>query len=101
MERVTISSKGQIAIPKPIRDALNLTGGTKLNLEVQGHRIVLSKEPAWKKLRGMVAHDKDLMEKFAASGKKSVSVKTRVFDSWPIVEWIREGSRPSGLWMVC
>jgi AbrB family looped-hinge helix DNA binding protein len=52
MGRVTVSSKGQITIPKRVRDALNLSQGTKLNLEVRGHRIVLSKDPAWKRLAG-------------------------------------------------
>ena len=52
MESVTVSSKGQIAIPKPVRDALNLSEGNKLTIEVQGHKIVLAKEPAWKALEG-------------------------------------------------
>ncbi len=52
MEKVTVSSKGQIAIPKRIRDALNLTEGSRLTLEVRGQEIVLSKGAAWKKLRG-------------------------------------------------
>ena len=52
MDRVTVSSKGQIAIPKQVRDALNLKEGTKLTLEVRGHEIVLSKGDAWRKLRG-------------------------------------------------
>ena len=52
MDKVTVSSKGQIAIPKQVRVALNLAEGTKLTLEVRGHDIVLSKDPAWKKLQG-------------------------------------------------
>ena len=52
MDKVTVSSKGQIAIPKQVRDALNLTEGTKLSLEVRGQEIVLSKGAAWKKLQG-------------------------------------------------
>lgn len=67
MEQVTVSSKGQIAIPKPIRDALNLREGSKLTLEVRGHEIVLSKEPAWKKLQGAGG---DLMNEFAAFKKR-------------------------------
>lgn len=64
MEQVTISSKGQIAIPKKVRDALNLDEGTKLTLEVRGQEIVLSKEPAWRKLKGAGA-GRDLMDAFA------------------------------------
>jgi AbrB family looped-hinge helix DNA binding protein len=69
MEKVTVSSKGQIAIPKAIRDALNLSEGAKLTVEVRGQEIVLSKEPAWKKLRGAGA-DRDLMSAFAAFKKQ-------------------------------
>jgi AbrB family looped-hinge helix DNA binding protein len=65
MEKVTVSSKGQIAIPKAVREALNLSEGTKLNLEVRGHDIVLSKEPVWMQLEGCAAGEPDLVELFA------------------------------------
>ena len=65
MEKVTVSSKGQIAIPRSVRDALNLASGTKLTLELRGHQIVLSKEPAWRKLQGAAA-GRDLMSAFAS-----------------------------------
>jgi len=64
-----VSSKGQIAIPKSIRDALNLSEGAKLTLEVRGREIVLSLEPAWKKLRGAGA-GRDLIGAFAAFKKR-------------------------------
>jgi AbrB family looped-hinge helix DNA binding protein len=64
MERVRVSSKGQIAIPKAVRDRLNLMEGTRLTLEVRGPEIVLSKEPAWRKLQGSGA-GRDLMSTFA------------------------------------
>ena len=69
MELVTVSSKGQIAIPKKVRDALNLSEGTKLNVEVRGQKIVLSKEPAWKRLYGAAAGT-NLLEAYAADKKK-------------------------------
>jgi AbrB family looped-hinge helix DNA binding protein len=69
MEQVTISSKGQIAIPKAIREELNLSEGAKLALEVQGQQIVLSKEPAWKKLEGAAA-SRNMMRQFAAFRKR-------------------------------
>jgi AbrB family looped-hinge helix DNA binding protein len=65
MEQVTVSSKGQVAIPKRIREALNLREGAKLTLEVEGQKIVLSKEPAWRKLRG-AGGNRDLIRAFAA-----------------------------------
>ena len=70
MEPLAVSSEGQIVIPKPVRDALNLAEGTRLNLEVQGQTIVLSKEPAWKKLRGAARGCPDLMERFAEFRKR-------------------------------
>ena len=63
MEQIRVSSKGQIAIPKQVRDALNITEGSRLTLEIRGQNIVLSKEPAWRKLQGAGG---DLMEAFAA-----------------------------------
>ena len=62
MEKITVSSKGQVAIPKEVREALNLTAGSKLNLEVRGHEIVLSKGDAWRSLRGAARMTKDFLE---------------------------------------
>ena len=50
---ITVSSKWQIAIPKAIREALNLAAGSKLTIVLRGHEIILSAEPGWKSLRGM------------------------------------------------
>jgi AbrB family looped-hinge helix DNA binding protein len=70
MEKVTVSSKGQIAIPKQVREALNLNVGSKLTLEVRGQEIVLSKGAAWRKLKGAAAEVGDLMEAFATFRKE-------------------------------
>jgi AbrB family looped-hinge helix DNA binding protein len=69
MEKVTVSSKGQIAIPKAIREALNLSEGAKLTLQRKGQTIVLSKDPAWKKLHG-AAPGRSVMTAFAAFKKQ-------------------------------
>lgn len=37
----TLSSKGQVVIPKDIRDALHLKSGEKLSVARQGNRIVM------------------------------------------------------------
>ena len=63
-----MSSKGQITIPKSTRDALNLSEGARMTLELRGQRIVLSKEPAWKKLKGVAGRDS--MGVFAAFKKR-------------------------------
>jgi antitoxin PrlF len=40
----TVAERGQITLPKAVRDALGLTKGTKLTIELEGSRIVLRKE---------------------------------------------------------
>lgn len=39
----TVAERGQVTLPKAIRDALGLTKGTQLKVELDGSRIVLSK----------------------------------------------------------
>ncbi len=41
MFKTIVSSKGQVIIPKPIRDALGLTPGTVLRVSVEGKRVIL------------------------------------------------------------
>jgi len=41
MKTVTLSSKGQIAIPKEIRALLNLNGGDSLAYEIENGKIIL------------------------------------------------------------
>lgn len=62
MEQVTISPEGNIAIPKSVREALNLPDGAKLTLEVRGQEIVISKDDSWRNLYG--AAGRDLMPEF-------------------------------------
>lgn len=50
----TVAERGQITLPKAVRDALGLTKGSKLKVELEGGRIVLRKDvgDALTKLRG-------------------------------------------------
>lgn len=50
----TVAERGQITLPKAVRDALGLTKGTKLRVELEGSRIVLRKDvdDALSRLRG-------------------------------------------------
>lgn len=41
MTLVKLSSKGQLVLPKDIRDALGLRAGTVLKVSYQGHQILL------------------------------------------------------------
>lgn len=50
----TVAERGQITLPKAVRDALGLTKGSKLKVELDGSRIVLRKDvdDALSRLRG-------------------------------------------------
>jgi antitoxin PrlF len=39
----TVAERGQITLPKAVRDALGLTKGTVLKVELDGSRIILRK----------------------------------------------------------
>jgi AbrB family looped-hinge helix DNA binding protein len=58
MTKATISSKGQLAIPKAIRERLNLRPGTQVALDLQGEQLVMKRLvpgfPDWRTMRGMV-----------------------------------------------
>jgi AbrB family looped-hinge helix DNA binding protein len=38
--KATISMEGQIAIPKAVRERLNLKAGTEVSIDVQGESLV-------------------------------------------------------------
>ena len=52
--QVTVAERGQITLPKAVRDALGLTKGTTLKVELDGGRIILRKDvsEALRKVRG-------------------------------------------------
>ena len=49
-----VAERGQITLPKAVRDALGLTKGTQLKVELDGGRIILRKnvDDALSRLRG-------------------------------------------------
>ena len=58
MPKATISLKGQISIPKSIRDRLSLKPGTQVDIEILGEQVVMKRLvsgfPDWRTMRGMV-----------------------------------------------
>lgn len=52
----TVAERGQITLPKQVRDALGLSKGSKLKVEIDGNRIVLRKDvdDALARLRGRI-----------------------------------------------
>ena len=55
----TVAERGQITLPKAVRDALGLTKGTLLKFELDGSRIILRKsvDDAISRARGKFALD--------------------------------------------
>jgi AbrB family looped-hinge helix DNA binding protein len=55
----TVAERGQITLPKAVRDALGLTKGSVLKVELEGSRIVLRKnvDDAISRVRGKFALD--------------------------------------------
>lgn len=74
MTKTKISSRGQIAIPKDVRERLNLKPGTEISIDVQGESLVVKrmsgKYPDWRTMEGMArggeSLTKALMEERAA-----------------------------------
>jgi AbrB family looped-hinge helix DNA binding protein len=59
MTKATVSSKGQIAIPKIVRDRLQLKPGTQVAIDVKGETLVMKRIvsgfPDWRTMEGMVS----------------------------------------------
>lgn len=66
MTKATISSKGQIAIPKAVRQRLNLKAGTEISIDVQGEALVMKRLvqnfPDWHTMRGMARGGESLTD---------------------------------------
>ena len=69
MIKSTVSSKGQIVIPREIRSRLNLKTGTELSFDVQGEALVLRRivhdHPDWRTMEGMFKDGPDLLKDLA------------------------------------
>ena len=53
--RARVTSKGQVTIPKPVRDALDLDAGDELLFRVERTRAIVAKTPDFLGLAGSVA----------------------------------------------
>ena len=72
---VTVAERGQITLPKAVRDALGLTKGTTLKVELDGGRIVLRKDvsEALRKVRGKFK----LVDDFQSTDEAMRSIRGR------------------------
>jgi AbrB family looped-hinge helix DNA binding protein len=73
MARVKLSSEGQIAIPKAIREELGLKRDRVLEISVDRSRIILSPLPddAWRGLEGCL-RETSVLEDLEADHRKEI-----------------------------
>ena len=76
--QVTMSSDGEIRIPKEMREVLALDAGAELELSVWGERLVLSKvfkgSGDWRNLQGLLAGDgPDLLKELEAEHAEEIA----------------------------
>ncbi len=79
--RVTIDQAGRIIVPKPLRDALRLEGGTTLEIRARGGRLEL--EPVAVPMRlvrrgkGLVATTDEPLPRIGADEVRAVTESLR------------------------
>lgn len=77
-EKATLSKKGQVTIPKSIREKLGLNAGEKVSFEVKGEEAIIYpviEEPVEKlrELREEIKFDEDEIEEMIQSSKEKWS----------------------------
>ncbi|MDF0487015.1 AbrB/MazE/SpoVT family DNA-binding domain-containing protein [Sphingomonas sp. H39-1-10] len=83
---ITISSKGQVVIPKDVRDALGLRAGEKLRLSHRGRRITM--EPVGEPVRERISYE-EFRRRIPAYEGPPVAVEEmsarigELFEDWP------------------
>jgi antitoxin PrlF len=50
-----VTSKGQVTVPKAVRDALGIKQGDEIVFRVEGNRVVLARTPDFLALAGTIA----------------------------------------------
>lgn len=72
---VTVSRRGQIAIPKKIMESLGIQEGEKLGIEVEDTKIILKPleygEQGWRVLKG-IARGTDLLGEFQKEHQQEI-----------------------------
>ncbi len=74
MLKAHVSSRGQVALPKAVRDQLGLEEGTSLTVRVDGDEVILRKAPAgsWREWEGRFK-DSDFLGDLARSRRKELA----------------------------
>ena len=73
----TVTSKGQITIPKKIRKALRIKPGDKLEYTVEGDRATIRVHPGVRSLKGALASNKGKGMSFSEIRKAAAEAARR------------------------
>ena len=70
MSVVTLSTKGQVVLPREVRQAMGLQKGDKLSVILEGDHLILSpmafpREQSWQRWRGRLANTQALQQHLA------------------------------------
>jgi AbrB family looped-hinge helix DNA binding protein len=81
----TMSSRGQIVIPKRIREALHLAEGERFDIHIEGNRLVLVSHTGsyndWRSLRGAFGPAVEPVQNITAENRKQeLSAEGRALD---------------------
>jgi len=71
-----VSSKGQVTIPKEIRDALELRAGDRIIFFLEGERIII------KKVNG--EHLSEVLARSGPWGEDSLGFQRELREEWPV-----------------
>lgn len=81
--KTRLSARGQVVIPKALRDALGWTEGQLLEVDLTGDRVVLGRpatrsvgEPSWMRWEGVLAGT-DALEDLAAEHRAEIEQDAR------------------------
>ena len=77
MSTVTVSSKGQVVIPKKIREMLGLTTGKKLKVFQENKKIILITEPEVKSSELFVSAARHSADKAMKESREIDEVKIK------------------------
>lgn len=77
MIKATISSRGQIAIPKAVLQRLNLKAGTEVSIDVQGEALVMKRlarnSQDWRTMQGMARGEGSLTQALEAEHRAELA----------------------------
>jgi AbrB family looped-hinge helix DNA binding protein len=63
MMKTKVSTKGQITLPKAVREQFGITEGLELSISIQDHAILLEKiVPQWRRWHGALAGSETLRD---------------------------------------